>query len=65
MKRMKRTWILAAALAVWVSLPAASRANVQEASGLSPKATAMGEAFLAQADDPSAISFNPPIAGRI
>lgn len=59
MNRTKWTWILAGVLVAWTALPHRSMANVQEASGISPKATAMGNAYAAVADDFSAVYYNP------
>ncbi|MFH1836520.1 MAG: outer membrane protein transport protein [Candidatus Omnitrophota bacterium] len=47
-------------LAVFVAIHSPAFANGFKILGVkSVKATAMGEAFIAQADDPSAIAFNP------
>lgn len=64
MNRTKRTWILAAALMAVAALPQPSPANVQEASGISPKATSMGNAYSAVADDFSACYYNPAGLGQ-
>jgi len=52
-------------LALCFSLPARSQANIQEIFGLSPKATGMGNAFSAIADDFSACYYNPGGLGQI
>jgi len=64
MNRMKWTWILAVALPAWTALPHPSLANVQEASGISPKATALGNAYSAVAEDFSACYYNPAGLGQ-
>jgi len=64
MNRKNWTWILAATLIAWGTLPNPSRADVQESSGISPKATAMGNAYAAVADDFSACYYNPAGLGQ-
>ena len=60
MERMKRILAIKAVLVLaCFSFPSITLANVQEVSGLSSKATAMGNAFSAVADDFSAVYYNP------
>ncbi|MFH0878131.1 MAG: outer membrane protein transport protein [Lentisphaerota bacterium] len=62
---MIRCRLLVAVLLV-ASLESASYANGYRLLGLrSTKAIAMGEAFIVQADDPSAIAFNPAGLGQL
>jgi len=65
MKEYKRNRVLPlACLAGLLFLPVPAGANVQEISGLSPRATAMANAFSAVADDFSACYYNPGGLGQ-
>ena len=60
MERMKRISLGTILFAILLfHLPVTSQANVPEVFGLSPKATGMGNAFTAVADDFSACYYNP------
>ncbi len=52
-------WYVSAIVLVCLPFPATTVANLQEVSGISPKATAMGNAFSAIGDDFSAAYYNP------
>ena len=56
-KNDRRIWVLSIVVACWGM--AAYGNGYKILCVKSAKATAMGEAFVAQADDPSAIAFNP------
>ena len=64
-KRAKPAWIAVVLFLVfYFSLPRTAHANIQEIFGLSPKATGMGNAFSAVADDFSACYYNPGGLGQ-
>ncbi len=56
--------VLTAYFCFCLSFPAATKANIQEACGLSAKAISMGNAFSAIADDFSASYYNPAGLGQ-
>jgi len=65
MNRDRGFRVFASALAAAsLFLPVRAQANVQEISGLSPRATALGNAFSAVADDFSACYYNPAGLGQ-